>query len=78
MRASRATLSCGKRACVCTYARRIVRGDSRANQRAFVLRMNGSRCAHGVALTSVELVCKIESVRKISRGHDRMSRLERS
>lgn len=47
------------------YVRRI--GDSRANQRAFVLRMNGSRCAHGAALTS-----KIENViRRISTGRDR-------
>lgn len=40
--------------------------ESPANQRAFVLRMNGSRCAHGAALTS-----KIENViQRISRGRD--------
>lgn len=55
MRASRGDAELWE-ACVRAYVRRIARGDPLANQRAFVLRMNGSRCAHGVALTSAALV----------------------
>lgn len=76
MRASRVMLTCGKRTrvrvyiYVCTYIRHESRGDSRANQHAFVLRMNGNRRAYGTVLTSTVRSCKVKIIRKILKGRD--------
>lgn len=62
----RVMLICGKQTrvsvyifiCMFIYMHDESRGDSRANQRAFVLRMNGNRRAYGTLLTSTRARAK--------------------